>query len=107
MKGFEIAYNGKVTFAAIEDGLLMIHLSHLRDRGNLYVGGVDYENHIRIVWYDNIHINIGDMVDFRYIDINHVSKPVKYTREEGIMRPFSKMEMFLNLEQYLKSKGLL
>lgn len=108
MKGFEIRHNGKVIFAAIENGLFTMYTSHLKGEvSNLYVGGVDYEKQSKVVWYDKVPIKIGDMIEIKYTEIDHISEPVKCIHDEGMKRPFSKLEMFFILEQYLKSRGLL
>lgn len=107
MKGFEISYSGDIAKVAIKDGLLMIHASHLRGEGNLYVGGVDYESQAKVAWYDNVPLNIGTTIDIKFTEIDHLSEPVRYIHDESVKRPFSKLEMFLGLEQYLKNNGLL
>lgn len=107
MKGFEINYNDEIRHVAVSDGLLMIHVSHIREKSYLHVGAVDYENHIKMVWYDNVPINIGASIDIKFTEITHISEPVKGMHDESIKRPFSKLDMFLRLEQHLKNRGLL
>lgn len=106
MKGFEISYKGNITYAAVKGGLLVVHASCLRGTGNLYIGGVDYENQTKVIWYDNVCLNIGDQIDIKFTDITNISDP-KSIPDKSIKPPLSKLEMFHILEQYLKNKGLL
>ncbi len=107
MKGFEIDYNGKLTYMAVEDGLFHIEIHHRNNKGNFYAGGVEYGKQTKIAWYNYTPMSIGDRFEIKFVEIDHISEPVECVHDKTIKRPISRLDMYLGLEQYLKSKGLL
>ena len=106
MKGFEINYNGKITYVGVDDGLMMIFFL-LNHNGSIYVSGIEYNKQMKMTWYNNIPLKIGDRFEIKFIEIDHITEPVDCVHDKTIKCPVSKLDFFLGLEQYLKNKGLL
>jgi hypothetical protein len=107
MKGFEICYIDKTTKIAIKDGLIVIDLYNNNSDRRMYIGGVDYKECKRIVWYDNSPIKIGDKFKIKVTEIDDPSAPVEITEDKNIKRPKTKLEFFRELEVELKKQGLI
>ena len=107
MKGFELNYNGKISYITVEDGLILIMIGNVDNKGNFYVGGWEYDKQNKIIWYNNIPISVGDKFEVKFTEINEITKPAQCLHDKSIKRPISKLEAFRQLEQSLKNKGLL
>jgi hypothetical protein len=108
MKGFEISYNNQEkTNAAVEDGMITIHIFTKNDGSRLYVEGVDYGEYKKYVWNAHSPISIGDQWDIKVTEVNAPSTPAKTSIDKSIKRPPTKLEIFRALEETLKKEGLL
>lgn len=107
MQGFKVTFNGQEISVGLEDGLLMIHLFDLVGRETrLSVCGVDYARQKEVTWL-NCPLQVGDRIDLEFSELETVSSPETERFDETIQRPFTKLALLRNMEQYLKSKGLL
>jgi hypothetical protein len=77
------------------------------DENRMYIGGVDYEEYKRYVWYNNFPIKIGDKFEIKFAEIDIPSSPAKITDDKNIKRPKTKLEFFYELETELKKQGLI
>lgn len=107
MKGFEIQHNGKITKVAIKDGKFYFIIDSYAAGDFMDIGGIDYEEHKKLTWCFLHPIQIGDKFDIRIVDIEDPSLPLEVKKDESIRRPPSKLELFRELEDELKKKGLI
>ena len=108
--------NGKSTHVAIKsDGILTIDLSvktgesplYKDGESSLYIGGVDYEECKRLIWYSGSPISMNDTFEIKVAEIEHPSLPSFIEEDLDIKRPMTKLEFFRYLENNLKKQGLL
>ncbi|GHE36980.1 hypothetical protein [Sphingobacterium griseoflavum] len=81
---------------------------HVYDNGGvglLYATSLNEDSLKQDVWLDST-VDIGDVLELEIMETNEVSKPLETVTVEKIIKK-SKREVFLELEQDLKQRGLL
>lgn len=107
MKGFKIYYKQKTIKAAVLDGEITLNLFNNKGDSRIYIGAIDYAENERIEWCDFSEIEIGDKFEIEVSEIDTPSTPAKIKQDMKIERPKDKLEIFFELENKLKRKGLL
>jgi hypothetical protein len=107
MKGFEIQYRQEITKAAVPDGAITLNLFSNNGNSRLYIGAIDYAENRRIEWHDFSLMEIGDIFEIKVSEIDTPSTPAKIVGDRKIERTKNKLEIFRELENKLKQKGLL
>ncbi len=107
MKVFKIYYKQKTIKAAVLDGDITLNLFTKKGDSRICIGAVDYTENEKIEWCDFSEIEIGDKFEIEVAEIDIPSTPAKIKQDMKLERPKSKLEIFLELENNLKQKGLL
>lgn len=107
MKGFKIHYRNKRIRAAVPDGDITINLFNNNGNSRLNIGAIDYAENRRIEWQVFSLIEIGDILEIKVSEIYTPSTPAKIVKDRKIERPKNRLEIFRELENKLKQKGLL
>ena len=107
MKGFKVYYGQETIKAAVSDGMNTFNLFNNNQNCHLYIGAIDYAENRRIEWRDFSEIEIGDELEIEVSEIEAPSTPAKIEHDMKIERPKNKLEIFQELENKLKQKGLL
>lgn len=107
MKGFKVYYRQETIKAAVSDGMITFNLFNNNQNCHLYIGAIDYAENRRIEWRDFSEIEIGDELEIEVSEIEAPSTPAKIEHDMKIERPKNKLEIFQELENKLKQKGLL
>lgn len=107
MKGFEIEFNQEKKKVGIKNGMLTIHIFDNNGDARMYIGGVDYKRYKEFVWYNWIPIKLGDKISTKLTELVQSSEPYQETENQKIIRPKTKLEIFREMEDRLKRKGLL
>jgi|CZCB01.1.fsa_nt_gi hypothetical protein len=107
MKGFKIYYRQETIKAAVSEGMITFNLFNDKQNSRLYIGAIDYAENRRIEWHDFSEIEIGDKFEIEVSEIDTPSTPAKIVEDMKIERPKNKLEIFRELENKLKQKGLL
>ena len=114
MKGIEIHYKDKTTKIAIQNGIITIDLfvnngkscMLVDGEARMYVGGVDYSECKKMIWYNSLPINIGDEFEINVTEIDESSEPF-IVKDEKVNRSRTKLDFFHLLEDRLKKQGLI
>ena len=107
MKGFQIQYKDKVSNVAAPDGMVTINIFQIKDDVRMNVQSSDYEKLSRNIWYDSLPIEFGDKINIQVKDLEQLSTPESIVEDAKIKRPKTKLEIFREVEDRLKKKGLL
>lgn len=112
MKGFVVKFNGKEVKVGVEGGGLIqvqFHCSNMNgvERNYIYVSGVDYEIKERSIWMKYDAMNLNDDCKIIYTNVDEATLPCEREVDTNIRIPSSKFEKYLQLENYLKEKGLI
>lgn len=107
MKGIEIKFNQVSNTVGIKNGMLIIDILDNNGDGRLYIGAVDYEKRERLLWYDWDTIKLGDSFTLNLTETNVISSPIRIIEEQEVTPPKTKLEIFREVENRLKKKGLL
>ncbi|WP_320167774.1 hypothetical protein [Mangrovibacterium marinum] len=107
MKGFQIQYKDKVSNVVVVDGIITINIFCKMEEAYMDVQNVDYKNSNRNIWYDSFPIEMGDLISIKVRDINESSVPDTTIEYLKMKRPKTKLEIFREMEDRLKRKGLL
>lgn len=107
MKGFQIHYKDEVSNVAVPDGIITINIFQKIEEARLDVQSVDYSSSNRNIWYNSFPIEIGDVINIQVKEINEPSAPDMTIKGVKIKRPKAKLEIFREIEDKLKRKGLL
>ncbi len=107
MKGIQIRYENKVSNVVVADGIITIGIFHKMGKAQIDVQSVIYESSIRNIWYNAFPIEMGDEISIKIKDISESSEPKTTIENLKMKRPNTKLEIFQEVENRLKKKGLL
>src|SRR6218665_93595 len=107
IRGFIVRYKNEEIKIAAKDGLAMIDVFENKGERRLSIGLFDYADSTRSI-YDPISLDMGDKFEVELAEIEESSQPVKVIKDNTIKCVTkSKPEVFMELENNLKKRGLL
>ena len=112
MKGFVITSKGQSIKVGVKDGGLCTIMFYYQNSGQgesnfVMSNSVDYDAKQRNCWQKFAPMNLNDSFQIKFTEIDEISTPIESVTSERIRRPISKLEIFRQLENDLKEKGLL
>lgn len=105
MKGFELTHKNTTQYIAVEEGIISIHLFHAPGRSLIVAGGRDNSIGKRFEWISQ-PVRVGDEFHIRFTEFEKHSEPLEIS-DIGKRLKKSKLELYLELKQILKEKGVL
>jgi hypothetical protein len=111
MIGFEIEIKNEKIFAALEDGVVSVIFTRIkdakRDEIRLEIGGLNISSQENYNWLSE-NVSLGEEFTVRAIELNDSSKPLSvehYPLEKLILD--DKLKRYQNLKKELKEAGLI
>ncbi|MGJ1198571.1 hypothetical protein ACR777_20945 [Sphingobacterium spiritivorum] len=107
MKTFKLKFrNEQVIVPASAQDNTLIHIYDFNRISFLSVTSLNTKSYINSIWFDSIKLNIGERIDLEIVETSDISPPKSVNTIKKI-RIKSKLEMFIELENDLKQKGIL
>ena len=107
MKGFAIKYKNEEISIGVKEGVSTIHVFNRNGDNQSYIALLDQSSNETHIWHNFISLDKDDRIEIELVELEQITPPTRVISMEPPLASKSKLEIFLELEESLKAKGLL